>query len=139
MKYVLDASVAARFLLHEELSEKAANVLEDFLRGEIDVLAPSLVIYEVGNALWKAVRFGFIDKAEAASALDTFLKLNVWRNLKESELLDAISLAVEKDITYYDAAYIALAKSERAILLTADEGLIRKASGLVEAVHLKDY
>ncbi len=139
MKYVLDASVAARFLLNEELSDKAAKVLEDFLKGEIDVVAPSLVVYEVGNSLWKAVKLGFIEEEEAASALDTFLKLKVWRELKESELLEAIFLSVSSNITYYDAVYMALAKSERAILLTADEELIRKASVIVEAVHLKDY
>jgi hypothetical protein len=31
--YVLDASVAVRFLLAEDLSEKAELVLEDFLKG----------------------------------------------------------------------------------------------------------
>ncbi len=54
--YVVDASVAARFLLVEELSEKADLLLQKFHEDAIELKAPGIVNYEVGNALWKAVR-----------------------------------------------------------------------------------
>ena len=63
--YVIDASVASRFLLVEDLSDKAELVLEGFLKDAIDLVAPKLVVYEVGNTLWKAVKQGLIDLNEA--------------------------------------------------------------------------
>jgi predicted nucleic acid-binding protein len=54
--YVLDASVAVRFLLDEDLSEKAELVLEDFLKGKLDLLSPELLAYDVGNTLWKSIK-----------------------------------------------------------------------------------
>lgn len=52
--------MAARFMLSEDLSEKAAKVLEDFISGEVGLIASSLLVYEVGNTLWKAVRRGLV-------------------------------------------------------------------------------
>jgi len=57
--YVVDASVASRFLLIEDLSDKAELVLESFLGEALDLKAPGLVVYEVGKTLWKAVKQGF--------------------------------------------------------------------------------
>jgi len=75
--YVVDASVASRFLLVEELSDKAGLVLEDFLSGVVDLKAPELVGYEVGNTLWKAVRQGFISVEEAIEKFSYFLELRI--------------------------------------------------------------
>ena len=63
--YVIDASVASRFLLVEDLSDKAGLVLEGFLREELDLRAPRMLVYEVGNTLWKAVRQGFMNRDAA--------------------------------------------------------------------------
>jgi predicted nucleic acid-binding protein len=54
--YVLDASVATRFSLIEDLSEKAELVLEGFLKGKMDLLSPELLVYEVGNTLWESIK-----------------------------------------------------------------------------------
>lgn len=54
--YIVDASVAARFLLFEELSDRAILVLRDFLEESSDLMAPRLLVYEVGNTPWKAIR-----------------------------------------------------------------------------------
>jgi len=69
--YVIDASVASRFLLVEDLSDKARLVLEDFLGEAFDLRAPKLVVYEVGNTLWKAVKQGFINLDEAVKSFLT--------------------------------------------------------------------
>jgi len=52
--YVVDASVAARLLLIEDLSDKAGLLLESFRDETVELKAPKLVTYEVGNILWKA-------------------------------------------------------------------------------------
>mgnify|MGYP001128625531 CR=1 FL=1 len=75
--YVVDASVASRFLLVEDLSEKAGLVLENFLKGTLDLIAPKLVVYEVGNTLWKAVKQGFISIDEVVQNFAYFLELRI--------------------------------------------------------------
>ena len=72
--YVTDASVAPRFLPVEDLSNKAILVLEDLLKETLDLKAPELIIYEVGNTLWKAVKQGFITLKEAKQKLLYFLR-----------------------------------------------------------------
>lgn len=63
MSAVVDASVAAQWVLQQELSKRA-----DALRGEDELIAPSLIAAELGNAIWKAVRWGNVSRAEAGGA-----------------------------------------------------------------------
>ena len=76
-RYIVDASVAARFLLFEELSDKAVLVLRGFLDGSSDLMAPRLLVYEVGNTLWKAVREGILGPDEAGEKLHHLLGLEL--------------------------------------------------------------
>ena len=72
---MIDASVASRFLLVEDLSDKAELLLKGFLNETLDLKAPQLIIYEVGNTLWKAVERGLIDYEEAERRFAYFLDL----------------------------------------------------------------
>lgn len=109
--YVLDASVAARFLLVEDLSDMAALVLEDFLQGIINLRAPKLIIYEVGNVLWKAVRGKMLKIHKAMVKFYYFLELRLDTIMLEGkELEEALSWAVRKRLTYYDALYVVSSK-----------------------------
>jgi len=138
--YVVDASVASRFLLVEELSDKAAKVLEDFLAGTVDLMAPGLIVYEVGNVLWKAVRRGFVSGEEAAQKFLRFLRLRIAGiELSEGDRVEILKWAVENDATYYDAAYVVSTRVAGAALLTADDELYEKARREVTALHLRDY
>jgi len=138
--YVVDASVAVRFLLVEDLSEKAAKVLEDFLAGAVDLVAPELIVYEVGNALWRAVRMGFIGEEDAKQKFLKFLRLRISGvRLGEGDLVEVLRWAAENDATYYDAAYVVASRVARAALLTADDLLYERARREVEVVHLREY
>jgi len=50
-KIVVDASVVAKWFLEEEYSGKALQLRDDYARGLLTVAAPSLLEYEVLNAL----------------------------------------------------------------------------------------
>ena len=52
MKIVLDASVVAKWFIEEEDTEKAIEIRDKFVRGEIKILVPSLLIYEIGNVFF---------------------------------------------------------------------------------------
>jgi len=138
--YVVDASVAARFLLVEELSEQAKLILKDYLEEKLNLEAPKLIIYEVGNTLWKATQQGYLTPEQAKQKFQHFLQLKLGFTVFEKENYERILMrSVKANLTYYDSAYIEATRKIGATLLTADNTLYKKASKEVSTLHLKDY
>ena len=138
--YVIDASVASRFLLVEDLSDRAELVLEDLLGGAIDLRAPELVVYEVGNTLWKAVKQRFINLEEATEKFSQYLRLRIdSTGLGEDEYREILEWSAKNDATYYDSVYVEVSKKTGATLLTADDILYEKACKDISVLHLRDY
>lgn len=122
MSLIVDASVAAKWVLDEEGSDRA-----NALRSEIDLLAPSLIAAEVGNALWKAARRRSISRAQANFAVGMILR-PFDRIVSTAELSgQALQVAIDTDHPIYDCFYIALAQRENAPLITADERQVAAA------------
>ncbi|MEM2123132.1 MAG: type II toxin-antitoxin system VapC family toxin [Candidatus Bathyarchaeia archaeon] len=137
--YVIDASVAARFLLSEDLSDEAGRVLERFMNGFIDLAAPELTIYEIGNTLWKAFKQGSITMPEAEEKLSQFLDLRInFIKLNRDDYEKIIEWSAENNMTYYDGAYVITSEKVRGIFLTADDILYEKASKGIPTLHLRD-
>ncbi|MEM3883169.1 MAG: type II toxin-antitoxin system VapC family toxin [Candidatus Methanomethyliaceae archaeon] len=138
--YVIDASVASRFLLVEDLSDKAECVLEGFLKGSFDLSAPDLVVFEVGNTLWKAIRRGLINLDEALHKFSYFLDLRINSiKLSDEEQKEVLEWSTKYDLTYYDGAYVISSKSVGGTLLTADDVLYEKARKDISIIHLKEF
>jgi len=136
----VDASVATRFLLKEELSEKAEKVLRSFIEGEIDLAAPTLINYEVGNALRTAVSRGITKPAAATSSYQTFLKLKLGKlATSDSQHSETLEWSTRKGVSYYDSAYIISSKTTGFKLLTADAKQLEAAKGEIEAIHLREF
>ncbi len=123
MTLVVDASVAAKWVLPEAHSERA-NALR--AAGE-PVIAPDLVYAEIGNAVWKRAIRGEITVGIALEALATatglFSKLVSIGSLAPH----ATELAIALEHPIYDCFYLALAEQERAPLITADKRLLAAA------------
>ena len=64
--YVVDASVAVKWLCTETFSDPAAQLLDK----ELTLIAPELLFAEATNALWAMCRRGDITKAEFAEAVN---------------------------------------------------------------------
>lgn len=120
---VVDASVLAPALADDGADGDRARLR---LRGE-QLVAPELVDLEVLSTLRRAVRAGRLDKRRSGQALDDLAALPL-RRVPHLPLL-ARAWELRDNLTAYDAAYVALAESLRALLLTADGG-IEKASGV---------
>jgi predicted nucleic acid-binding protein len=124
---VVDASVAVLWVLQQPGSDRA-----DKLRVGERLVAPSLIAAEIGNALWKAVRRGDSNKADALVALKTAI-LNLDGTIPLEELHSrALELAMELDHPIYDCFYLALAERERCPLVTADKRLLTAAKKMKE-------
>lgn len=121
---VIDASVAVKWFVVEPHREKALRIREGYARGVIELLAPSLIQYEVGNA----IRFHPGSAPEhVAEAVQSILGMQMGGGEVSAASAEAASrIAFEEEITMYDAFYLALAERSRARLVTDDRRLYRK-------------
>ncbi len=134
-KVVVDASIIVKWFLEEEFSNKALQLRNDYIRGIIAIAVPSLLEYEVLNALKYSGVYSVEELKEIGIALNKygFEVYELEGKLKEL----AIEIALKNNITIYDASYIALAKHLNTILYTADKELIQKFPNT--AIHIKQY
>jgi predicted nucleic acid-binding protein len=138
--YVIDASVAARFLLVEDLSDKAELVLEGYVNGTIDLAAPRLMAYEVGNTLWKAFKRGAISAQAAKEKTAQFMGLKInFLELNNDDYEEIMEWSAKNDASYYDGTYVVASKKVKGVLLTADDVLYEKAGRAVPTMHLRDF
>lgn len=123
MLLVVDSSVVAKWLFLEPLTHQALAVRSDWELSTIDLIAPALMLTEVGNVIWKKRRASLITEEEGTSAISNLLALEV-PTVQASILLPrAYSLARLYDRTVYDALYLALAERAEARFITADLSL----------------
>jgi predicted nucleic acid-binding protein len=123
---VVDASVAAKWVLPEAHSDRAAKLGS----GAEPIIAPDLVYAEIGNAIWKRAVQGELSVATAVEALATAVSL-FGALVPMQELSDrAIEIAIQLEHPIYDCFYIALAERERATLVSADRRLLAAAKGI---------
>ena len=140
-RYVVDASIIAKWILSgEPYQENTAKLKEDFATGQVELCAPTLIIYEVANALWRAVKLGRVSENDAKEALEALedMKIELYE-FGWTEASQGLSIASRLDLTVYDAAYLFIAEKTRASLLTADEKLYEKAKAHFKIIHIKDY
>ncbi len=138
--YLIDASVATRFLMTEDQDEGAKSVLRTFTEGNIDLTAPPLINYEVGNALRTAVSRQIIKLNEVSEVYERYLRLRLDRqHLSDEELGASLEFSARKGISLYDGLYIWGSKVSGLTLLTCDDKQIEAAKGTTDALHLRDY
>jgi len=128
LKVVLDASALLRLYLSDGvLPEGLEQVLEGASRGEVLIVVPDLLYLEAASVLTKQVRFQLLSLDQARGLLQEIGRLPL-RSVPASELkMDALTIALADGLTVYDAAYLALARRERARLLTVDSKLQKAA------------
>jgi len=144
IKVVPDSSVIVKWVNQDnELNlERADKLLDDVRAGKVELIAPELAKYEVGNALTKKG----VSDLQAFQSLGTVYSLPI-RFMSETETLADETYQMANGVratenppkfTYYDASFIAMAKQERAVLVTANPQHQIKIAG-VKVVPLGDY
>lgn len=124
MSWVVDASVAVKWVIPEMLSDEADRVRD----GGDDVLAPDLLLVEVANALWRKTAAREISSREADAALDLVRRSGIDLRPAAPLLPRAMEMARRLGHPVYDCVYLALAEREHAAFVTADQRLLRRLS-----------
>jgi predicted nucleic acid-binding protein len=117
MRWVVDASVAAKWLAPEPESANASALLDD------ELAAPDLLFAEVGNILFKKQLRAEMDPATAQLAARWLLHVPMAVYDSAGLLDEALALALRLQHPAYDCFYLALAQRIDAPLVTADRRL----------------
>lgn len=127
---VVDASALVELILGTPAGHAVAAHIADPADG---LHVPHLADIEVAQALRRYVRERDIDQHTAATALDDFRALDLQRHAHEP-LLDRV-WDLRKNLTAYDAVYVALAEVLDDVLVTCD-GPLSRAPGVAGRVVL---
>lgn len=123
---VPDASVIVKWFTQEEKREQVLELRERHINGEIEIVVPDLILYEISNALRYNPNFNEEDVNKAVQPL-----YDIEINIITPEILEkAVEIAYSKNISLYDATYIALAKIIDFDFITADKKLYEKIKNL---------
>ena len=135
MTVVVDASVAVKWVLLENLSDEALALKGRWTESNEWTIAPPIFRPEITNALHRAVRRGEIDKTSGSDGVG-FLVAST--EINEPLLLYARAFEIADELglgATYDALYIALAEHHACEMWTADRRLVRAAQQRFPSVH----
>lgn len=129
--FVADASVALSWCIPTQGSDATDRLLDDLLSG-CAVTVPPLWTYETANALlilWRRKKLTGDEYSEARALLDQ-LRVSMDSDGARLAATRVADLAMQHELTVYDAAYLELALRKHIPLASRDQGLNRAAQRL---------
>jgi predicted nucleic acid-binding protein len=125
MRYVLDASVALRWVLPGSHATLAVQLRNEHQRKVHELIAPTLFLDEVASALTKAERQRIIRTGQAMPLYA--MVMNYPPILLPHVVLipRAMEISSQTRSSFYDCLYVALAEREGCELVTTDDKLVR--------------
>ena len=129
MKSVLDASVAACWVLRNPLMPKALRLRDEYQRQIHELIAPAHFPLEVANGLTKAERQKIIPAGDAYLLIRDILNTPPVLHAIDPLFDRAVALSSQTRSAFYDCLYVALAEREACELITADMQLVNNLRG----------
>jgi predicted nucleic acid-binding protein len=130
---IIDASVVLRAFFPDEAQLDAQSLIRDHVSGRVQLVAPTLLTYEVANAVLQAVRRGRVTGEDAEAILVAVEGLGI--ETEPVSWQQMLPLARRFDRSAYDAAYLALAEARGEPLVTGDEKLYNTVHGHLDWVR----
>lgn len=124
MDWVLDSSIALALALPDEISERADHFFRR-ITGESLLWVPALWWYEIANALIGAQRRKRLTEKDRMRLIELYRMLPIQTDivLDSDAMYRFHSLAMEHELSAYDAAYLELAQRRGLGLATLDRRL----------------
>lgn len=133
---VVDASVAAKWVLPEADSAAA----REFLKDTNLLIAPALIAVEVPGAIIRRYRQGLIDAEDARAANAAWQRIVSqphFRLMTTEELIPtAMEAALQSRHSLADCLYVAAATQCSAPLVTADRTMVDRCRSICPAITL---
>lgn len=119
MDFVLDASFALGWCFEDEATEAADTILTQLQDQSSTALVPGVWSYEVLNGLGKGIARGRIDRGKALLLWQEInaLPIRIIDIAVDEELL---KLALQHNLSVYDASYLSLAVLRNLPIATGD-------------------
>lgn len=115
---IVDASIAVKWFSEEIDTLKAEEYFTAILEHNIKAFAPSLIFYEVGNALFKGKNQ---DRVRIEKSLKVLMGLPIEIMAFDASFADlAVGFMLQYNLSFYDAIYAGLAALLDLPLLTAN-------------------
>jgi predicted nucleic acid-binding protein len=134
---VPDASVLLKWVLpsdDEPEADKALHLRAAIVDDTVHAIVPPLWIYEVGNTV--ARRF----PAHAQTWLSALLRFGLEEMpASQAWLGKSLELTSRHEVSFYDAAYHALALLHKGLFVTADAKYANRASGSGSVITLAEW
>ena len=135
-RYVVDASVILKWVLGEEQEAdqiRAENLLNAWMEGRIELAAPTLWQHEVGNFLGREL------PRHAEEKMGLLLNLRIGCvDLNEAMCRQCFVWMSKNRVTFYDAAYLAVAFGIQGTLITSDERFVKRMGKIEQLCLLKN-
>jgi predicted nucleic acid-binding protein len=129
MMYVIDASVAFKWVVAEPDTPRALRLRDDYRNRIHDLLAPDLFPTEIGNAVLVAERRGRVSAGQGPLLLADILRTLPTLHPSLPHLLPrAYEIAAPSQTSIYDCLYVALAEREGCAFVTGDGRLASNLS-----------
>ena len=141
MEWCIDANIAVKAVVKEDLSEKAEALIVDASKAAIRLIAPHFFDAEVYSAIRKKVYSGDMTAEAGETAFEDLRGLPA-QVLSTRHLLDrAWEIAKQFHLRWlYNAFYVALAEEKACTLWTADMELYNAVKAELAFVKpLEDY
>ena len=123
--FVLDCSVAAKWILPEPGRAPALELFERYASGQVLLIAPDILLAEFASLVAKRNRRKQISAGQAHDAFSLMTKSAPKLFDTRPRLSRALDLSLQYQLSLWDCVYLALALEHDCPVLTADLRLFR--------------
>lgn len=134
--FVLDCSVAAKWVLNEIDCAPALDLLNKHNSGEVRLIAPELLLIELASLLVKRNRQKDISASQVHAAYSLVAESSITLFEIRPLLSGALDLSLRHHMSFWDCIYLALALEHDCPLLTADRRLFRAGRSRHSSIRL---
>ncbi len=132
----VDASLIVRLFVDPK-EQKPGSLWEQWVQEKREIVAPSLIYYEVANALYQYERHGKLSSDAVVEAFEASTKLPL--RLYTDTALSARAMQLARSLglpACYDAHYLALAERLGIEFWTCDDRLVKKVGSAFSSIRL---
>lgn len=137
-RLAIDSSIVVKWFSEEEDTNKALEIRDTYVGGEVELIVTPLLYCEVANALRFKPDF---DAKKLKRAIEALFKLHMPTEEMDGDILKrSAEIAFDGGVTIYDAVPVVVAEKHETVCVTADERTqYSKLKGKYPVVLLRSF